>query len=233
MPQQVADDPVPQTLAVAQQVPLTQVVPAPQQTSVPPLAHNCALAQQAPATQVVPVAQHTSPPPVPQVWVPGLAQTPLHNTVPGGQTQPVQVLLGICPGMVQTTQVVAPPKVQLWPPWGQTHCPLRQLCPAGQVIPQPPQLVMSLPVLTQMPLQKVVPPGQLVQVHVPGSSTVPPVQLFTQVPLQYCVPLGQGAHWQAALTTLGAPQETQYTPQAVVPAWQHAQVLGLTVPLGQ
>jgi hypothetical protein len=63
-------------------------------------------------------------------------------------------LLQVCP---EVQQAVAPQGVS---PVGQLHVPLEQVFGEVQAIPQPPQWELLVLVLTQDPLQKVLPPEQ-------------------------------------------------------------------------
>jgi len=87
-----------------------------------------------------------------------------------------------------------------------------------QTVPQVPQLLLSLAVVTQLPLQKVRPEGQvhmpLVQLR-PPEHTVPQVPqlllslaVVRQVPLQSVCPLGQlhTPFWQLRPPVHAVPQ---------------------------
>jgi len=93
-----------------------------------------------------------------------------------------------------------------------------QVRPPGQTLPQPPQLLFSVLVLTQLPLQKVCPAGHahtlFVQVR-PLVQTVPQVPqlllsfaVVRQTPLQSVCPLGQlhTPFWQVRPPVQAVPQ---------------------------
>jgi hypothetical protein len=93
--------------------------------------------------------------------------------------------------------------------WGsvQTQPPLAQLWPAPQCCPQPPQLLASVWVLTQTPLQNCSPEGQ---------AQLPPLQLWPEG--QACPQLPQlaGSVWvliQVPLQRVSwASVQTQWPP---------------------
>jgi hypothetical protein len=63
----------------------------------------------------------------------------------------------------------------------QPQAPPLHTCPAGQVAPQRPQLARSVDVFTQLPLQFVEPPGQVVVHWLPAQTWVP-VHAWPQLP---------------------------------------------------
>lgn len=94
-----------------------------------------------------------------------VTQTPLQQSCPDGQPvthAPCVVLhtwhcVGsqgaprqVPPQMRSFGQHVLPSSVS---PWGQPQLPLTQTRPDGQTMPQPPQFVVEVFVLTQVPLQ--------------------------------------------------------------------------------
>jgi hypothetical protein len=54
-----------------------------------------------------------------------------------------------------------------------THAPIMQAWPAGHALPHAPQFALFVLVLMHVPLQFVVPDGQL---HAPAPQVIPPVQ---------------------------------------------------------
>ena len=82
-----------------------------------------------------------------QTWLCG-------QTTQAAPFTPQAVLL--VPGATQVPLLQQPAQL----PAPQLHCPLTQDEPAGQTLPQVPQLLWALFRLTQLPLQLVVPCGQ-------------------------------------------------------------------------
>jgi hypothetical protein len=94
---------------------------------------------------------------------------------------------------------------QLTVPVGQLQATLWQSWPAGQTLPQVPQLAGSDAVSVQLPWQEVCPVGQESR-HNPPEQTSLAGQLTLQRP-QCCGSLVRLAHWG------GVPQETLPTGQ--------------------
>jgi hypothetical protein len=97
---------------------------------------------------------------------------------------------------------------QLVVPLGQPQLPPAQTCPAGQTLPQVPQLFGSLAVVTQAPPQEVWPEAQVL-LQRPPVQTWPSAQTMPHRP-QWPGSLARFAHWG------GEPHETLPTGQPQV-----------------
>lgn len=91
-------------------------------------------------------------------------------------------------------------------PPGQPQLPLLQICSCGQTVPQPPQLFLSVCVLTQVLLGHSVKPAQFGTQPPPEQLTVPPVggeQTLPQLP-QCAGLVWVLTHWPAHFELFGA-----------------------------
>ena len=136
------------------------------------------------------------------------------------------------PGVVSVAPVVPPSPVAV----PSTHAPPLQTWPAGQVIPQPPQLNASLPlVTTQAVPQRSCPPEQA-ELHRLLLQTWPDGQMVeqspqwlasagTQAPLQSIPDTHRHAPpWQISPVEQGMPQPPQFIGSVATPThcWPQA-----------
>ncbi len=106
------------------------------------------------------------------------------------------------------------------------HAPDEQVDVGGHAMPQPPQLLLSLAMSTQAPLQLRWFGGQFVT-HVPAAHTCPPTQALPQRPQfvgslnvstqrspQRLCPIGHGARRHAPISqVVPGPHTTPHAPQ--------------------